>query len=254
MSDDDTALESLQRQVTELRRALAEIAGGGVDALVVGDPLEPSVYTLAPADRTYRVIVDSMGEGAVTVSERGVVLYANPRVAGVLGATPESMIGRDVVDFVPLDQLAELTRVLTDVGETTRRAEIMLPDPEGRPVPYLVTVTDIDAGDIDGDGLRLRCAVFTDLTMQKLVERQAAQEAARKERQQVAIEVNDTIVQGLVAAEMAMDLDQFDFARRVIARTSDHARQWIGALAGDGRLEPGAAVRSNPARTGEATP
>lgn len=246
---DPAVLDELRQQVTDLRRALAEIGGGGVDALVVGDPADPAIYTLAAAERPYRFIVERMGEGALTVSEHGVVLYANPRMADFLGTPADAMVGRDIVDFVPVDQLPALTHLLGDTAESTRRAELVLPGTAGADVPYLVTATDIV-----GDDLRLRCLVFTDLTMQKLVERQVAEEAARAERQQVAIEVNDTIVQGLVAAEMALDLEDHDLARQVVARTSDHARQWIGALAGDGSLGPGTAVRSHPARVGEATP
>ena len=48
----------------------------------------------------------------------------------------------------------------------------------------------------------------------------------------MAREVNDTIVQGLVTAEMALDLERFSEARTAIARTSHQARRWIGELAG----------------------
>ncbi len=84
--------------------------------------------------------------------------------------------------------------------------------------------------------------------MQKLIEKQLAADAAQIERQRVAAEVNDTIVQGLVAAEMALDLDQVDYARSLIAGTSRQARNWIGELAGEHELEPGMAVRMSPAR------
>lgn len=248
---DDLAVEELQAVVTDLRRALAEV-GGGLDALVVGDPADDGtteVYTLASADRPYRVIVESMGEGALTVSEQGVVLYANPRIAQVLDSSPTDMVGRDLVDFVPVDQLPVLTQVLGARGDTPRRGEIVLPAADGATTPYLVTATDVEGGEVE-----LRCVVFTDLTMQKTLESRIADEAARSERQPVAIEVNDTIVQGLVAAEMAMDLQQFDVARRVVSRTSEHARQWIGQLSSDGNLRAGEALRTNPARVGEETP
>ncbi len=81
--------------------------------------------------------------------------------------------------------------------------------------------------------------MLTDLTMQKLVEQQLATEVAQIERQRVAAEVNDTIVQGLVAAEMALDLGQVDYARSLVASTSRQARDWIGQLAG----RPGARAR-----------
>ena len=61
--------------------------------------------------------------------------------------------------------------------------------------------------------------------------------------------MNDTIVQGLVAAEMALDLGQVDYARQLIAqhlaagpRLDRRARRRPGARS------PGMAVRSDPAR------
>ena len=62
-------------------------------------------------------------------------------------------------------------------------------------------------------------------------------------------EVNDTIVQGLVTAEMALDLEEYDYARGVIAHTSEQARAWIGELAEGRELLPGMAVRRRPAGT-----
>ena len=73
----------------------------------------------------------------------------------------------------------------------------------------------VAATDLDIDGALVRCLVLTDLTMRKLVEQQSVEEAAQGERQRVAREVNDTIVQGLVTAEMALDLGQVERARNV---------------------------------------
>ena len=82
-------------------------------------------------------------------------------------------------------------------------------------MPVLVAATALDL-----DGVLVRCLVFTDLTMQKQVEQQLAEDSAQAERQRVAREVNDTIVQGLVTAEMALDLERFSEARKAIASTS----------------------------------
>ena len=95
-SDDDTvALAALQDQIATLQRTLNAIGGGsGIDAVVLGEDEQEQVYTLtSSADRPYRVIVENMGEGAMTVSEHGVVLYANPQVASFLGVERGSMAG-----------------------------------------------------------------------------------------------------------------------------------------------------------------
>ena len=96
--------------------------------------------------------------------------------------------------------------------------------------------------------------LITDLANRHVPEQQVAADSARAERTLVAAEVNDTIVQGLVAAEMALDLGQTDFARSIVARTSSHARHWIGELAGGESVEPGTAVRTGPARSGSENP
>jgi PAS domain S-box-containing protein len=237
-------LGELRRQISYLQETLGAISSGGVDAVVMGNPEQEQVYTLTSADRPYRVIVERMGEGAATVSERGVILFANPQLAGFLGVDRDAMIGRDLKDYLDEDQQLGLDALLGTKTLETWRAELVLRRLDGTDVPVLVAATALDM-----EGVLVRCLVFTDLTMQKLIERQVAEDSAQAERQRVAREVNDTIVQGLVTAEMALDLDRFSDARRAIASTSAQARRWIGELAVDHQVQPGTAVRSEPARS-----
>ncbi|MCW2850248.1 MAG: domain S-box-containing protein [Marmoricola sp.] len=242
---DDSAereLVELHRQISYLQETLTAISSGGVDAVIIGEPEAEQVYTLTSADRPYRVIVERMGEGAATVSERGVILFANPQLAHFLGVDRDSMIGRDITDYVDDDQQTKLSALLGTRTAETWRTELAIRRPDGTDVPVLVAVTALEM-----EGVLVRCLVFTDLTMQKQVERQFAEDSAQAERQRVAREVNDTIVQGLVTAEMALDLERFSEARQAIASTSLQARRWIGELAVDHQVDPGTAVRSAPA-------
>ena len=77
-----------------------------------------------------------------------------------------------------------------------------------------------------------------------------AQERVRKERTRLAREVNDTIVQALVAAETALDLQLPGQARHNIGEASQQARTWIGELYDEEEVLPGAAVRREPAKQG----
>jgi PAS domain S-box-containing protein len=236
-------LTELRRQIAYLQETLGAISSGGVDAVVMGNPEQEQLYTLTSADRPYRVIVERMGEGAATVSARGVILFANPQLAHFLGIDRDSMIGRDITDYVGEAQQEALADLLVTEATETRRSEITLASHEGSAeVPVLVASTALDL-----EGVLVRCLVFTDLTMQKQVEQQLAEDSAQAQRQRVAREVNDTIVQGLVTAEMALDLERFSDARKAIASTSRHARRWIGELAVDHQVHPGTAVRSSPA-------
>jgi PAS domain S-box-containing protein len=238
------ALSQLRERIAYLQETLTAISSGGVDAVVIGEPDAEQIYTLTSADRPYRVIVERMGEGAATVSERGVVLFVNPQLAQFLGIDRDTMIGRDITDYLEGDQRQSLQTLLDTATTETRRVELSLRrSDDGTDVPVLVAATALDM-----EGVLVRCLVFTDLTMQKQIEHQKAAEVAQAERQRVAREVNDTIVQGLVTAEMALDLGRFSEARRAIASTSGQARRWIGELAVDHQVQPGTAVRSAPAR------
>ena len=230
-------LAELVRQIASLQDALTRLSSGGVDAVVLGSPENEQVYTLTNADRPYRVIVERMGEGAATVSESGAILVANPRLAEFIGIERDRLVGRNIADFVDADQEVVLRDLLQTVASETRRAEVRITATGGVLAPVLVSATALDL-----EGVLVRCLIFTDLTMQKQAERQLVEDLALAARQRLARDVNDTIVQGLVVAEMALDLERYDEARTAIASTSARARRWIGELAVDAQIMPGGAV------------
>ena len=84
----------LRQQLAEAREALDAIRRGDVDALVVERPEGPQVFTLTGADTPYRVMVEEMQEGAVTLSDAGVIVYCNKQIARLLGASPQDLLGR----------------------------------------------------------------------------------------------------------------------------------------------------------------
>jgi Cache domain len=62
------------------------------------------------------------------------------------------------------------------------------------------------------------------------------------ERRRIAREMNDTIVQDLVAAEASYDLGETDHSRSLLRTASRHARHWVGhLLTEDGPVRPGVA-------------
>src|SRR3954452_15991001 len=100
-------VEDLTRQVAELRRRLEEaeetiraIREDEGDAFVVSRGEAERVVTLESADRPYRVLVESMQQGALTLSADGTILYGNPRFAALLGRPQEGLTGMALLDLV----------------------------------------------------------------------------------------------------------------------------------------------------------
>jgi PAS domain S-box-containing protein len=152
-------LAEVRAQLRELQQTIEAIRTGGVDSLIVGPPGQEQVYALATADRSYRLIVEAMNEGAATVSTRGVILDANPRLGSMTGQNASELIGTTVLDLIPAASRPAFARLL-DVGAgDSTRGEVDLTGSGGTTVPVLLAVSGFDL-----DGMLLRCLVLTDLT------------------------------------------------------------------------------------------
>ena len=61
------------------------------------------VFTLKGADQPYRVLVESMNEGAITVTPDGILLYSNRNFADLLGRPLENVMGASLYDVKVLN-------------------------------------------------------------------------------------------------------------------------------------------------------
>jgi PAS domain-containing protein len=61
----------------EAEDTLRAIRSGEVDALVVSGVGGDQIFTLKGAELPYRVLIEDMNEGALTLAMDGVILYAN---------------------------------------------------------------------------------------------------------------------------------------------------------------------------------
>src|SRR3954467_12727239 len=90
----DREVSELKLQLAEARETLDAIRNGEVDAVVGGGPDSRSVYTLESADRSYRLLIEQMREGAVMLGQDAVVLYGNAALSALLGVPAERVLGR----------------------------------------------------------------------------------------------------------------------------------------------------------------
>jgi two-component system CheB/CheR fusion protein len=85
--------EELKLQLEEANDTIDAIRTGQVDALIVNDGDGHQLFTLKTADQTYRVFIEKMNEGAVTINREGLILYSNSRFANMVGMPLEKTIG-----------------------------------------------------------------------------------------------------------------------------------------------------------------
>ncbi len=158
---------ALLSTISNLEATLDAIRRGGVDALVVSGPRGDSLYSLSSADRPYRVIVEEMGDGAATLSESGIVLYANQRFADLLNAERTSLLGLDLTTLVQVPHANNNGDLLATPPGTTSHQELTLIRSDGGGTPVLASITGLDL-----DGTLIRCLIVADLTRRVEAEEQ----------------------------------------------------------------------------------
>src|SRR3954466_12760441 len=86
-------VQDLRARLLEAEETLRAIRRGEVDALVVEGTRGEQIYTLRGADHSYRIFLEAMHEGAATLPAAGVILYCNRRLAEMVQAPLEDVIG-----------------------------------------------------------------------------------------------------------------------------------------------------------------
>jgi PAS domain S-box-containing protein len=100
-----TEIEVLQSRLREAEDTLDAIRNGAVDALVVKASNEQQIFTLKSADHTYRVLIESMNQGALTIAEDGTILYCNKQFSRLVGRPLNHVMGSLIQSyFKPEDE------------------------------------------------------------------------------------------------------------------------------------------------------
>lgn len=158
--------EELLREIEELRARLQEadvtvqaIQSGGVDALIVSGPDGEKVFALEGADYPYRVIVEVMNEGVVTLDADGGILSCNNRFAHFVQMPVEQILGKPLARFATTEDVSKLRAFLKEAAG------------KGGVVTTTMTLVDgtskqvnLSAGAFEVGGLPALCVVVTDLT------------------------------------------------------------------------------------------
>ncbi len=172
--DTTTQLEKLRKENAELRWQLEEandtieaIRTGQVDALILKDETGSQLFTLKSADQTYRVFIEKMREGAVTLNKDGLVLYCNSSFAAMVQRPLSEVISESFNTFLAEESLASFDSLFEKSWKSENKAEICLVNKERKEIPAIVSFTAIE---IDGD--TALSIIITDLSHQKETEKQ----------------------------------------------------------------------------------
>src|SRR3972149_4746843 len=121
-------LQELTSRMMEAEETLHAIRSGEGDGLVVSTAEGERVFTLTGADHPYRVMVETMNEGAVTLASDGTVLFCNQRFADIVKVSLEKVMGSSISQYISSTDF-QLFEVLLEHGlKGNTKGELALQD------------------------------------------------------------------------------------------------------------------------------
>lgn len=152
---------ALLDRLRELEDTLTAIRGGEVDALVVDGQNGTQVFTLRGAEEPYRVLVEQMHEGALTLAADGTIAYSNRAFARFVDFPLEQIVGKPLTHFLSESQRELLPIWLRDCRREGVRAEVdLLCASEQRPA--ILSLSLLAQRDVEAYS-----AIITDLRQQR---------------------------------------------------------------------------------------
>jgi len=206
-------IEDLRMRLEEAEETLRAIRKGEVDALVVSGPQGDQVYTLKGAEQPYRVFVETVNEGAVTLGPDGTILYCNDRFGELLKEPIERIIGSEIVRFIAPTDTVSFESAFQSGGKGSCKVEILLKGGDGQLTPVHLSLCPLESDDVP-----CICMVVMDLTEHKRAEQDLKESAERlrylsaqllitqeNERKLIASEIHDSLGSTLGAIKFKME-------------------------------------------------
>jgi two-component system, NarL family, sensor kinase len=231
---------ALRARISELEETLRAIRMGEVDAVLVSGPEGDQVFTLQGAEHPYRLMVETIDEGAATLADDGTVLYANRSFAEIFNVPLEKFIGAPLNDCVFGEDRNLLDNLVADANNSIVRGEIRLDSRKSRPRTIRLTLSPTRE-----HGVHTICVVATELT--ELIETNEAlrvselslrQLSARllklqdEERRRIARDLHDTTGQKVAVLSMTLDrlAKVLDSKKQSVEDALAECREMVGKI------------------------
>jgi PAS domain S-box-containing protein len=200
-------------QVAEPQVTGCAIRRAEADAVGVARSHGDQTLTLQDAELPYRLLVETIDEGAATLSDDGTLLYSNARFAEIFDVPLEDFIRKPLQTFVFGVERANLEALLEKGRAGIARGQIRITTADGRPRTVRLTLNPSRQR-----GAKTVCAVATELTelietneALRVTETSLRQLSGRllqlqdEERRRIARDLHDITGQEIALLSMSLD-------------------------------------------------
>jgi two-component system, NarL family, sensor kinase len=193
-------LIELRSRLAEAEETLRAIRGGEVDAVMAAGKNGRQVFTLEGAGHAYRVLIESMNEGALTLTFDKTMLYANQCFARMVKCPLEQVIGSSFRRFLSAEDRAILRPLMRRPRQSGSKILVLLNACDGSQMPAQISIRPLAKNGSKRANIGM---VVTDMTEARRNEENLrvlthrVVQVQEIERERVALELHDTITQML---------------------------------------------------------
>jgi PAS domain S-box-containing protein len=116
----------LREKVRELEETLEAIRSGEVDVIVVSKDNVQQVYTLEGSDHPYRALIDTIREGALTLSSTGMILFTNTRFEEMVQLPPDKVLGTSLFDHICPEFQTEIQEAVKGIVKKAYKSRVRI--------------------------------------------------------------------------------------------------------------------------------
>jgi PAS domain S-box-containing protein len=195
-------LARLRARLADAEATLRAIRTGEVDTVMVAGKEGSQVFTLEGAEHAYRVLMESMNEGALTLTADKMILYANHCFARMVKCPLEQVMGSSFRRFLSAGDRATLRPLMKRADKSGSKIQVLLIACDGSKMPAQISIRPLAK---NGGKSATFGMVVTDMTearrneemLRALTHRVVQVQEAEGGR--VALELHDNVTQLLCA-------------------------------------------------------
>ncbi len=173
----------LQQQLKAAKDSFDAIKSGNIDALVIAHEKAIKVYTEKTADKPYRILIEKMHEGAVTLYEDGTILYCNSSFANMVNLPLQKIIGTIFEKFIDDSLKEHFEALLNQNNVKALKQEGYLYANGGKVIPVLLTANALWL-----DNIFVLSIILTDLTIQNENQEKLRRRTKQLEQKNIELE------------------------------------------------------------------
>ncbi|HEY2725607.1 MAG TPA: histidine kinase dimerization/phospho-acceptor domain-containing protein, partial [Parafilimonas sp.] len=153
-------IEELENRLAESEQLIEAIKAGEVDAFAVNADDNAEVYTLQTGDYAYRVLIEKFGEGALNLTEDGLIVYTNAYFFKLINLSYEDVVGSFFTEFIHEESKEKFNALFQQALKESSKGEINL-YVDGKVIPVYISLTSLQPK------LPTVGVIITDLTEKK---------------------------------------------------------------------------------------